>query len=260
MMVRCPECGGYEIDVCNDGIHCRNCGLVLDDAPIDKNPFVETSKISTVSQFGFSETMPVDGKIVKHHWMKSTREKNLFKTKKKLELISSRIKLPQAVEKDAFVLFKTVVDRNLNMGRDNASIIYACAYASCLMHNLPKTPYEVVAHSGITKSKLLRSYRLIKKGLKLRFDLVDPTDLVHRFASRLELKQSTVTLAIELIEKLRANNKTAGKQPKTIVASALYVAGKLNSDARTQRDVAYASGVIEVTIRARSKEIIELLN
>ena len=258
-MVRCPECGGYEIDVCTDGIHCRNCGLVLDDSPIERNPFVETSKISTVSKFGFSETMPVSGKIVKHHWMKSTREKNLYKAKRRLELVSSKVRLAPAVERDAFLLFKNAVDKNLNLGRDNASLMYACVYASCLMHNLPKTPLEVIAFSGVQKSKMLKSYRLIKTGLKLKFDLVDPTDLIHRFASRLELKQTTVTLAIKIIEKMKENNKTAGKQPKTIVASALYVASKVNGDSRTQREVANASGVIEVTIRKRSKEMVDLL-
>jgi transcription initiation factor TFIIIB Brf1 subunit/transcription initiation factor TFIIB len=259
-MTRCPECGGYEIDVYQNGMNCRNCGLVLDDAPIERNPFVETSRISTGLNFGFSDTMPVSGKVVKHHWMKSTREKNLYKAKRKLELISSKVRLAPAVEKDAFLLFKSAVDRNLNLGRDNISLIYACVYASCLMHNLPKTPLEVVAFSGVETSKMLRSYRLIKKGLKLKFNLVDPSDLIHRFASRLELKQTTITYAIELIEQMKENNKTTGKQPKTIVASALYIASKLNGDSRTQREIANASGVIEVTIRKRSKEILELLN
>ncbi|MBR9675432.1 hypothetical protein GOV05_00295 [Candidatus Woesearchaeota archaeon] len=45
-----------------------------------------------------------------------------------------------------------------------------------------------------------------------------------------------------------------------MVASALYLASKLNKDDRTQRDIANTTGVIEVTIRKRSKEIAKAIS
>lgn len=85
------------------------------------------------------------------------------------------------------------------------------------------------------------------------------TWVVQRFGSRLELKQSTITLAMEIITKLKGSAMMTGKHPKTIVASALYIASKMNDDYRTQRDFANAAGIIEVTLRQRSRELVKII-
>jgi transcription initiation factor TFIIB len=46
---------------------------------------------------------------------------------------------------------------------------------------------------------------------------------------------------------------SAGKDPMGFAASALYVACTLENDGKTQRDIAEAAGVTEVTIRNRYK-------
>lgn len=259
-MSRCPECGGYEIDSSNDGLHCKNCGLVIDDTPIS-NPFVSESKKQYASLPGTSiaGTLPVHGKVIKHYWLLSTREKNLFKTKKQLGRIASNLRLTLSVEKDAFFIFKSAVEKRLNAGWDNLTILYGCIYASCLLHDIPKTPEEIVIYTDIDRNRMLRAYRKVKKGLNLQVGIVDPVDLVNRFASRLSLQPKTTTKAVEIIMKLKETAVTSGKHPKSVVASALYIACKLNNDVRSQRQVANASGVIEVTIRKNCKEIIDLI-
>ena len=49
---------------------------------------------------------------------------------------------------------------------------------------------------------------------------------------------------------------THGKSPTGVAAAAVYVASRLGNTARTQREVADISGVTEVTIRNRYKEIV----
>jgi transcription initiation factor TFIIB len=256
-MDRCPECGGFEIDLCSDGMHCRNCGLVLDESPIDKE-YIGSSP-SSIPEMAVAGSAPINGNIVRHHFLISTREKNLFKAKKRLAMISSRLRLPSRVEKEANLIFRRAVDKNLNIGRDNASMLYASVYASCILHDIPKTPLEVIAFTSVRKNRMLNAFKVIKKELNLQLDRIDPIDFVQRFGSRLDLKQSTMTLASEIIEKLKKKGLTEGRQPKTIVASALYVSSRINRDYRTQREVANATGVIEVTIRKRSMEIVESL-
>jgi transcription initiation factor TFIIB len=53
---------------------------------------------------------------------------------------------------------------------------------------------------------------------------------------------------------------TSGRGPIGIAAAALYIAGLLEGERRTQRDISEVSGVTEVTIRNRYKEIITKLN
>jgi transcription initiation factor TFIIIB Brf1 subunit/transcription initiation factor TFIIB len=259
-MNRCPECGGFEIDSCSDGLHCRNCGLVVDDTPIS-TPFLPDNKKRSASLPGTSiaGTMPMNGRVIKHYWLLTTREKNLFKSKKQLGRIASKLRLPNSVEKDAYFIFKSAVDKDLNVGRDNASMLYASVYASCIMHNIPKTPLEIVAHSDMSRKRMLSSYKIIKEKLNLHVNPIDPLDFIQRFSSRLQLKQETISLVNEIVGNLKGNPIIVGKQPKTIVASAIYIATKMTQDKRSQREVANATGVIEVTIRKRSHEILEIL-
>jgi transcription initiation factor TFIIB len=147
-----------------------------------------------------------------------------------------------------------------NIGRDNTTILYACVYASCIIHGIPKTPMEVTAFTEIDKNKMLKALKILKNGLYLNLNRIDPQDFVQRFGSRLHLKQSTLTLASEIIDKLKDKSFIVGKQPKTIVASALYVACRENKDNRTQREIANATGVLEVTIRKRYKEALKSVN
>jgi transcription initiation factor TFIIB len=52
-------------------------------------------------------------------------------------------------------------------------------------------------------------------------------------------------------ELLRKKTLTAGKDPMGLAASILYIASREIGEIRTQRDMAKATGVTEVTIRNR---------
>ena len=118
----------------------------------------------------------------------------------------------------------------------------------------------MTSFTGVDKTKMMRAYKLLKSRLSLKIEQIDPLDFVQRFGLRLELKQTTITLASEIVEKLKGNPLFVGKQPKTIVASAIYIETKMNHDYRSQREIANATGVIEITIRKRSREIEKCLN
>jgi transcription initiation factor TFIIB len=58
------------------------------------------------------------------------------------------------------------------------------------------------------------------------------------------LKDSKINLTEGVIDK----EITAGKQPNTMVATVLYLSSLRNNERITQKDIATASGVTEVTI------------
>jgi transcription initiation factor TFIIIB Brf1 subunit/transcription initiation factor TFIIB len=53
----------------------------------------------------------------------------------------------------------------------------------------------------------------------------------------------------------RFYKKDDKRKPETTAAAAIYLAGKMMDDKKTQREVANATRVLEVTIRKRSREI-----
>ena len=72
-------------------------------------------------------------------------------------------------------------------------------------------------------------------------------------ASRANVSGKTQRRAREILARAEQARISAGKDPMGIAASALYVACILEGENMTQRDIADAAGVTEVTIRNRYK-------
>ena len=165
--------------------------------------------------------------------------------------------VPDHIRKTAYVLFKRAVDKELNIGRDNRSFVYGSVYASCLINCIPKTALEVTRNSGVERKQMMKAYRMLKEELGFKTCTIDPADLIQRFGSRLNLKQQTITTAIKIANRVKGTKMTVGKQPQTVVASALYLASCMNRDKRTQREIANTVGIIEITFRKLTKQIVE---
>jgi transcription initiation factor TFIIB len=259
----CPECGSVKIAYIESKaeVVCKDCGLVVDDFGFERNPYLgegkkKSAKLPLMIKAG---TAPINGKIVKHSWLLSTREKNIKMAESRIRLIASKLRLTETVTNEAMYIFRLAVENNLNVGRDNISLAYGSMYLACMIHGIPKTPLEITMYSEISRKKMLRAYILLKKKLKLEVKPVEALDYVPRFASRLRLNQKTVTKANEILIKMKGHPVTYGKHPETLVASAIYLASQMTGEEITQRAVANATGVIEVTIRKRSKEIVNEL-
>lgn len=244
----CPECGSNKQQAIGHETICPDCGLVLEDSPLRHEPLERAPASHPALSIAGTKH---DGRIVKSSWLLTTKQKNLQVAKRQIKLIASRLKLPDSVETEAMLLFEQASQKGLTRGRDNQSLTYASIYAACQLHDLPKTPLEVTAFTGVSRVKMLRSYRLLARTLGLRLGPVQPLDLLNRFASRLHLSPQTQQRAAEILE----NARIPGCRPETLVAAALYLAAKECGEPRTQRQIANTTGVIEVTIRAKAKNL-----
>ena len=79
-------------------------------------------------------------------------------------------------------------------------------------------------------------------------------------ASRIGIVEKTKRYAIKVLKDAKKNEISAGKDPMGLAAAALYLSCVKNGDDKTQRDIAEAANVTEVTIRNRYKGLKELLN
>ncbi|MGH9988038.1 MAG: transcription initiation factor IIB, partial [Nitrososphaeraceae archaeon] len=89
--------------------------------------------------------------------------------------------------------------------------------------------------------------------LDLKMPVVDPVKCVARIASKAGLSEKTKRKALEILKRAEEGKISAGKDPMGLAAAALYVACVMNGENKTQKDVAEAAGVTEVTIRNRYK-------
>ena len=77
--------------------------------------------------------------------------------------------------------------------------------------------------------------------------------MLQELLAKLDCLKKTKRKALEILKKAEEGKISAAKDPMGLAAAALYVACVMNGENKTQKDVAEAAGVTEVTIRNRYK-------
>ena len=83
--------------------------------------------------------------------------------------------------------------------------------------------------------------------------------VANRIASKIAIGEKSKRYAIKVLKKAQEKQVSAGKDPMGLAAAALYLSCVKIGEDKTQRDIAEAANVTEVTIRNRYKDLKELL-
>ncbi|ASJ02513.1 transcription initiation factor IIB [Thermococcus profundus] len=288
----CPVCGSTEFiyDPSRGEVVCKVCGYVIEENVVDMGPewrAFDASQREKRARAGAPESILLHDKGLStdigidrsltglmrekmyrlRKWQSRLRvsdaaERNLAFALSELDRLASNLRLPRHVEEEAARLYREAVRKGLIRGRSIESVIAACVYAACRLLKIPRTLDEIAEVSRVDKKEIGRSFRFIARHLNLtpKKLFVKPTDYVSKFADELGLSEKVRKKAIELLEEAYSRGLTSGKSPAGLVAAALYIAGLMEGEKRTQREVAEVARVTEVTVRNRYKELIEKLN
>ncbi|ASJ00384.1 transcription initiation factor IIB [Thermococcus gorgonarius] len=288
----CPVCGSTEFiyDPSRGEIVCAKCGYVIEENVVDEGPEwrafdpaqrekrarVGAPESILLHDKGLSTDIGIDRSLTGlmrekmyrlRKWQSRLRvsdaaERNLAFALSELDRLASHLALPRHVEEEAARLYREAVRKGLIRGRSIESVIAACVYAACRLLKIPRTLDEIAEVSKVDKKEIGRSFRFIARHLNLtpKKLFVKPSDYVNKFADELGLSEKVRKRAIELLEEAYNRGLTSGKSPAGLVAAALYIAGLMEGERRTQREVAEVARVTEVTVRNRYKELVEKLN
>ncbi len=292
---KCPRCGKdtMVIDGTGSELYCSHCGLVVKEKIVDLGP--EWRSFSSDESGDRSRTgMPTS--IAVHDMglatvigtlnkdasgrslsgsMKSTVERlrtwdrrsqthessdrNLRQAFSELRRFADKLTVSEAVTERAAYFYRKALERNLVRGRSITAIIAASLYAACRDCEIPRTLKDIAAVSNVKKKDLARSYRLLHREMDFKMPVAEATRCVSGIASRAKMSEKTQRRAREILQRAKQMGISAGKDPMGLAASALYVACTLEGEDKTQKDVAEAAGVTEVTIRNRYKGLREAL-
>lgn len=291
---RCPECGGKEFitDPEVGEITCSRCGLVLQEQMLNQKPEwraftpeerkakIRVGSPTSLKQFDkglsttfqpyrdtYGKSLPMKERLKMmrlRKWnirarMHSSAERNLSQAMYELTRLSDKLHIPKNVEENAALIYRKALDKGLIRGRSIKSIAAASLYAACRLTQTPRSLKDIVEASTRNRKEIARCYRLLQRNLEMNMPVDEPIKYVPKIASKARLDQKTQNLAIELLQKAKKMKAVVGKGPAGMAAAALYIAATMNGENITQRELAKAAGVTEVTVRNRYKGLDKIL-
>lgn len=292
---RCPECGSKNLirDYERAEITCLNCGLVISERIADPGPewraFDQEQKekrarvgapmtltihdkgLSTIidwrdkDSYGKDLTPRRRAQIYRlRKWQRRVRvsdasERNLAFALQEIERIASQLGLPRSIHEESALIYRKAVEERLVRGRSIESMAAASLYAACRRFGIPRTLDEITNIARVSKKEIGRSYRFIARELLKRIPPTNPVEYIPRLISQLNLAGEVQMKSSEIVQQASLIGLTSGRGPIGVAAAAVYIASVVLNKKRTQRDIANAAGVTEVTIRNRYKELVERL-
>jgi transcription initiation factor TFIIB len=217
--------------------------------------------ITQIGRDAFGRTIPKDRvfqmlRLKKWHIRSSylsSIDRNLSIAMTELSRLSDKLHIPKSVKERAAFIYRKALEKSLVRGRSISAITAASLYAACRVTGTPRTLHELAGHCTIDKKDLARCYRLLLRELKLQMPIPKAQFRVPKIAAKVNIGERTQQTAVDILRRAENIKTTAGKDPMGLAAAALYIASVMNHEKRTQKSIAYAAGVTEVTIRNRYK-------
>jgi len=185
----------------------------------------------------------------------SSTDRNLIRAFNELDRVKDKLGLSDAIIEKTAYIYRKAREKQLIRGRSTSSILSAAIYIACREMSASRTLKEVIDITNIKRKVISRAYRMLVSELDIKMPLVDPMKCVAKIANKAKLSEKTTRMAMRTMSDLTKKEISAGKGPMGLAASVLYLSCLSNNEHATQRDIAEAAGVTEVTIRNRVKDL-----
>jgi transcription initiation factor TFIIB len=286
---KCPQCGKRTLvdDAHTGELTCHNCGFVVSERTVDQGPewksFNDEKREDrartgsptsiTYRDMGLSTTIGRSDRDASGRSFASqmrntmerlrkwdnratafgSTEKNLSVALRELDKMGDKLGVSQAVKERAAYIYRKALGRGLLRGRSIVGIAAASLYAAFRDTETPRTLKDIAAVENLSKKAVARDYRILLREMDLSMPVADAAKNVTRIASRVGLSEKAARKAIEIVRMTEEREVSAGKSPMGLAASALYLASVIEGEVKTQKEIAEAAGVTEVTVRNRYK-------
>jgi len=288
--VKCPDCSSRRID--DDSVRgersCEDCGLVIAENMIDPgqdwNTFV--GKEETIRGGPPATVMVHDkGLSTDIHWankdyagrsiagknrsqfyrmrkwqrrarVSGSFDRNMEAALVEIGRLASKMGMGKLVKEETAVIYRKALEKDMVKGRSIDTVVAASMYLANQKLRTARSLDDFQRHSDVSRKSITRAHKVIKAALGVRIPVSEPSEYVGRYAGLLGLPPEINASALRLLKRATELELTHGKSPTGLAAAALYIAARQGNRHRTQRDIADISGVTEVTIRNRYKEMV----
>ena len=287
----CHECSSNNI--IEDGVRgeliCGDCGLVLEASRIsfDKewrsynsedeqsrsrvgdpdSPLVADRFLST----GLNFNRDAHGNLIDAHkrWefyrlsnldrRRNSQIRNLRLALRELQRLTSQLGLGESISHLSSNIYRKCLKANLIRGRSIDVVMAASLYIACRKEEVAITLKDIQERANASPKELSRCIRVVLTELNIKPQNSAPNALLQKLGNTLTVTMVTQNEAMNIINEAKAAGITVGKNPMSIAAAALYIAGVRTGERRTQQQLAIAARTTPVTIRNRFKELMDVL-
>jgi len=190
----------------------------------------------------------------------ASQSRNLSQAMNELQLLSDKLHIASSIQETAAVIYRKALNKDLVRGRSIAAIVAGSLYIACRSAKIPRTLKEFAEVSLRDQKEIARAYRLIAYTLKMKMPINNPIDYITKIAEKAGVSCDVEGLAIRIIRDAKNKHVTMGKDPSGLAAATLYIASKIKKEKITQSHLAKVANVTEVTIRNRTKDLMNSLN
>ena len=177
-----------------------------------------------------------------------------------LDTLKDKLGLSDAVIENTAYLYRKAQQRKFLRGRSISGVVCAATYIACRDLGISKTMKEIAAASNIKQKSLARIYRQLILEFDYKVPNIDPIKCVARIANNAKIAEKTKRQAIEIMDKVKQNQISAGKDPMGLAATVIYMSCIKTGESISQKEISNVAGITEVTLRNRYKELKNRLN
>lgn len=286
---KCSQCGHSNLIHDHDSGEtiCANCGLVISDPAVSQEPEWRSftpeeeqsrSRVGMPTSYstfdkGLSTSIGREdrdalGRKLPYSsrpqiwrlrkWQVRSRahasiDRNLALAMAELDRLSDKLNIHGSLKENAAMIYRKALAEDLVRGRSIAAVMAASLYAACRNSETPRSLREVAETSLVDKKDVARCYRLLLRYLNIRMPISSPVTYVFKIANGAGISSQCQGVATKILREARKKRVSSGKDPMGLAAAALYIACLQTHENKTQKVIAEAAGVTEVTVRNRYK-------
>lgn len=187
--------------------------------------------------------------------VRASGQRNLMRAFSELDRLKDKLGLSDAIVQKTAYIYRKAEEKRLIRGRSISSILAAAIYIACRELGAARSLRDVTEITNVKRKILTRSYRLLVIELNIKVPSVDPMRCIAKIANKARLSEKTQRAAMSTMSELVKKEVSAGKDPMGLGAAVLFLSCLANGEASTQRDIAEAAGVTEVTVRNRFNDL-----
>jgi transcription initiation factor TFIIB len=170
--------------------------------------------------------------------------------------IKDKLNLTDPVIERAAYYYRKTLDCRLVKGRSIKEMVVASIYAACKEMEIPRRLEDISEAADANNIFAGRCFRVMSRELNINSPSIDGARYMSKVAENAAVSQRTYRTALNLLNIVKKNPISYGKDPKALATAALYGACMLEEkDKVNQSRIAQAGGISVVTLRKRISDI-----